>query len=195
MLQTLKIMRSPSHLYLILRLNTHDFKMWRHIFFYTSLYCWLSLVFFHVQLTSSLFSVYVTQLWPIFNHNLLCSKLSSHLALRLVWSVWLCRTSAIVVSVCRWCFISCSSYNVECCQGVYSWPYAIFHVHQWHRLPNYFIPCPSLCWRRPNLHDLWATSHRKTVYATWIWTSTVYTSMVYLELSGHKPGKIPSITG
>jgi hypothetical protein len=44
-LQTLNIMRSHSHLYWNLRLNTHDFKMWRLIFFYTNLYCWLSLVF------------------------------------------------------------------------------------------------------------------------------------------------------
>jgi hypothetical protein len=54
-LQTVKIMRSHSHLYWILRLNTHDFKLWRQIFFYTNLYCWLSLLFFHVQLTNALF--------------------------------------------------------------------------------------------------------------------------------------------
>jgi hypothetical protein len=54
-LQTVKIMRSHSHLYWILRLNTHDFKMLRQIFFYTNLYCWLSLFFFHVQLTNALF--------------------------------------------------------------------------------------------------------------------------------------------
>jgi hypothetical protein len=39
-------MCSHSHLYWILRLNTHDFKMWRQIFFYTNLYCWPSLLFF-----------------------------------------------------------------------------------------------------------------------------------------------------
>jgi hypothetical protein len=44
-LQTVKIMRSHSHLYWILR----------QIFFYTNLYCWQILVFFHVQLTNALF--------------------------------------------------------------------------------------------------------------------------------------------
>jgi hypothetical protein len=50
--------------------------------------------------------------------------------------------------------------------GICSWPSTIFHVHQWHRLPHYFIPCPPLSWRRPNLHQLWATSTELKIWAS-----------------------------
>jgi hypothetical protein len=52
---------------------------------------------------------------------------------------------------------------------------------------------PSLCWRRPNLHQLWATSHRK-LYTQHEYGPRPNSSMVYWELFGHKAGKIPSIT-
>jgi hypothetical protein len=73
-LQTVKIMRSHSHLYWILRLNTHDFKMWLQIFFYTNLYCWLSLLFFHVQLANALFFR-----WIVEKKNILIQKFGSQL--------------------------------------------------------------------------------------------------------------------
>jgi hypothetical protein len=75
--------------------------------------------------------------------------------------VWLCCTSAIVVSLCRQMVLYRLFFpNVVCCAKLCSWPYAILHAHQWHNLPKFFMLCPTLCFRRLNLHQLWATSHR-----------------------------------
>jgi hypothetical protein len=99
------------------------------------------------RLVSLLVLLDLSKAFDSVNHHLLCSKLSDQFgftasAVSLIMSYLSDRSPVCADSRC---LIGCSSHNVGCWAGLCSWHSA---VHQWHRLPNYFMPCPSFCWRR-----------------------------------------------